>query len=263
MVPGFEASLIERCRHAPDHRGDVPGGLRSRRSPGQDREVRDRRSSEIKAAAPIVVDDDFAKQLGPEGLDDLRTRSRGGWPTTTGIRPQQGEASCFRPSGRALPVRRAARHGRARVRGHLAPARGRDGADRPDLRGKGQTEEQLRAEYRRIAERRVRLGLILSDIGNRNDIKVEPQELQQAILRRPAGFPARSSRCSSIFRDTPAALEQLRAPIFEDKVVDFILQLAQGHRGPVTPEALMAEPEPRTRPGRRRLARMHPGPTRA
>ncbi len=107
----------------------------------------------------------------------------------------------------------------------------------------GETEEKAKAEYRRIAERRVRLGLLLADIGNKNDIKVEPQELQQAMIREARRFPGQERQVLELFRKNEGALEQLRAPIFEDKVCEFVFQLAKVSERPVTPEALLADPD--------------------
>ena len=106
-----------------------------------------------------------------------------------------------------------------------------------------QTEEELRAEYRAIAERRVRLGLVLSDIGLKNEVKVEGAELQQAVIEQARRYPGQEKQVFEYFRDTPAALEQLRAPLFEDKVVDFLLELAQVTDVPVTIEELMKDPD--------------------
>jgi trigger factor len=107
----------------------------------------------------------------------------------------------------------------------------------------GQSEDELRAEYRQIAERRVRLGLVLSDIGTKNEVKVEGPELQQAVMEQARRYPGQEKQVFEYFRDTPAALEQLRAPIFEDKVVDFILELAKVKDQPVSIEELMKDPD--------------------
>jgi trigger factor len=107
----------------------------------------------------------------------------------------------------------------------------------------GQTEEQARAEYKAIAERRVRLGLLLSDIGTGNEVKVEPQELQQAMIAQAQRFPGQERQVLDYFRNNPGALEQLRAPLFEDKVVDFIVGRARIDERTVTPEELLRDPD--------------------
>ncbi len=107
----------------------------------------------------------------------------------------------------------------------------------------GQTEESAKAEYRSIAERRVRLGLLLSEIGTSNEVKVEAQELQQAMIAQAQRFPGQERQVLEYFRKNPAALEQLRAPLFEDKVVDFIVGRAKVEDQTVTPEELMRDPD--------------------
>lgn len=107
----------------------------------------------------------------------------------------------------------------------------------------GRSREELEAEYRAIAERRVRLGLILSEIGRRNQIEVSERELQQAVLREAQRAPGREREVIEFFRRNPAALQQLQAPIFEDKVVDFVFELAKVREEKVSPEELFREDE--------------------
>lgn len=107
----------------------------------------------------------------------------------------------------------------------------------------GKTEDQVKAEYRQIAERRVRLGLILSEIGGKHEIKVDGQELQQAVIAQAQRFPGQERQVVEYYRTNAGALDALRAPIFEDKVVDFILQLASVTDQTVSTEELLAEEE--------------------
>jgi trigger factor len=107
----------------------------------------------------------------------------------------------------------------------------------------GKSEDELKAEYRDIAERRVRLGLILSDIGTKNEIKVEGEELQQAVVREAMRFPGQERKVVEFFRSNAGALEQLRAPIFEDKVCDFIFTQAQVSEQTVPVDELMKDPD--------------------
>jgi trigger factor len=104
-------------------------------------------------------------------------------------------------------------------------------------------DEALRSEYHDIAERRVRLGLILSDIGQANDLKVEDPELNAAVVEQARRYPGQEQQVFEYFKNTPQAVEQLRAPLYEDKVVDFILQLATVTDQPMTPEELMKDPD--------------------
>ena len=100
------------------------------------------------------------------------------------------------------------------------------------------TEEKARDEYRTMAERRVRLGLVLSEIGQRNEIKVTDEEVRRAIMQRAQRFPGQERQVIEFYRKNPNALLELRMPIFEDKVVDFALELADVDEKKVTPEEL-------------------------
>ncbi|MEM7021401.1 MAG: trigger factor [Pseudomonadota bacterium] len=104
-------------------------------------------------------------------------------------------------------------------------------------------DEETRKEYQDIAERRVRLGLILSDIGQANDLKVEQPELDAAVMGQARRFPGQEAQVIEYFKNNPQAVDQLRAPIYEDKVVDFILQLANVTDQELTPEELMKDPD--------------------
>src|SRR5690606_21112756 len=86
----------------------------------------------------------------------------------------------------------------------------------------GTTEEEAREQYRKIAERRVRLGLVVAEIGNVNQINVTEEEHQQALIGEVRRFPGQEQRVYDYYRQNPQALASLRAPVFENKVVDFI-----------------------------------------
>ena len=105
------------------------------------------------------------------------------------------------------------------------------------------SEDELKAEYKDIAERRVRLGLILSDIGQANELQVEQGELQQAMFEQARRYPGQEKQVFDYFQKNPQAIEQLRAPIYEDKVVDFILEMAKVEDKDVSVEELMKDPD--------------------
>jgi trigger factor len=90
----------------------------------------------------------------------------------------------------------------------------------------GTTEEKAKAEYRAISERRVRLGLVLAEIGEKNNITVTEEELSRAVMERARQFTGQEQRVWDYYRQNPQAVAALRAPIFEEKVVDFLLELA-------------------------------------
>lgn len=103
-----------------------------------------------------------------------------------------------------------------------------------------QSEEDLREKYRKLADRRVRLGLVLSEIGEKNEISVSEEEMSRAIAEQARRYPGQEQLVYEHFRKHPERLAELRAPLFEDKVVDFILELAKVDEQNVTPEELFA-----------------------
>jgi trigger factor len=100
-----------------------------------------------------------------------------------------------------------------------------------------------RGEYRRIAERRVRLGLLLSEIGQANGVQVSQAEMNRLIGQEANKYPGQQQQVVKYFQETPMAAAQLRAPLYEDKVVDFLLSKAALVERIVTREALVAEIE--------------------
>ncbi|MEM7775833.1 MAG: trigger factor [Pseudomonadota bacterium] len=108
------------------------------------------------------------------------------------------------------------------------------------LENEGKTEEQAREEYRKLAERRVRLGLVLGEIGERAEIKVGQEELRRAIVEQARQYPGQEKAVYEYFEKTPGAVAELRAPIFEEKVVDYIVELAKPTEKTVSVEELTA-----------------------
>ncbi|MCC7347512.1 MAG: trigger factor [Variibacter sp.] len=110
----------------------------------------------------------------------------------------------------------------------------------------GTTEEPARAEYRKLAERRVRLGLVLAEIGDKNKIQVTDDEVSRAIVERARQFPGQEQQVWDYYRKNAQALAGLRAPMFEEKVVDYLLELAQVSEKQVSREELFKEDEAET-----------------
>jgi trigger factor len=107
----------------------------------------------------------------------------------------------------------------------------------------GTTEEKASAEYRGIADRRVRLGLVLAEIGEKNNIKVADEEMARGLAERARQFPGQEKEVWDFYTKNPNALASVRAPIFEEKVVDFLVELAGVTEKPVTKEELYKEDE--------------------
>lgn len=107
----------------------------------------------------------------------------------------------------------------------------------------GKDEATQKTEYRNIAERRVRLGLLLAEVGKQKDIKVEPAELREALIAETRQYPGQEKEVFDYFTKTPGALDRLRAPLLEEKVVDYVITQATVTEKSVTPEELRAMPD--------------------
>jgi trigger factor len=107
----------------------------------------------------------------------------------------------------------------------------------------GKTEEQAREEYRKIAERRVRLGLVIGEIAEKNELKITQDEMRRALMEQARRFPGQEKAVYEYYEKTPGALAELRAPIFEDKVVDYVIEQAQPAERKVSKDELFAKPE--------------------
>ena len=103
------------------------------------------------------------------------------------------------------------------------------------------TEEEAKEEYRGIAERRVRLGLVLGKVGEKADVSVSEEELQRAVVERARQFPGQEQQVWEYYRNNPSALIELRAPIFEEKTVDYILELADVTEKTVSKDDLLKD----------------------
>lgn len=200
--------------------------------------------TEVKAPVAVEIDDEFAKGLGLDDLAALRgtvkerleseyqgfTRNR----MKRELLDKLAEAYTFEVPAGMVDLEFDA------IWKQLQDEMKRTGQGFEDT---GSTEEETRSEYRSIAERRVRLGLLLSDIGNRHEVKVENEELQQAVLREAMRYPGQQREVFDFFRKNPEAVEQLRAPLFEDKVVDHVFSLVKVEEQKVSVEELMRDPD--------------------
>jgi len=117
--------------------------------------------------------------------------------------------------------------------------------DQLDDDDKGKSDDELREQYKEIADRRVRLGLLLSHIGETNSLTVTQEEVNRSIMDQARQLPGQEQMVIEYYRDNPQAMASLQAPIFEDKVVDFILEMAKVDEKEMSPEELneMAEAE--------------------
>jgi trigger factor len=199
-------------------------------------------TKKVETPGAVTLDDDFAKTLGLESLAKLRDAVR--------ERLEREHTAASRQKvKRALLDQLDARHKFdppptlleeefknvwSTIENDLKQ-QGRTFAD------EGTTEEKAREEYRAIAERRVRLGLVLAEIGEKNNIKVTDEQLTQAVVAQARMMPGQEQRVWDYYRNNPAALAAVRAPLFEDKVVDFLLELADVTDKQVSREELFKE----------------------
>ena len=113
--------------------------------------------------------------------------------------------------------------------------------DRLDEEDKGKSEEELKEEYRKICERRVRLGLVLAEVGNKAEVEVNEEEMRNALMREAQRYPGQEQQVIEFYQQNPQAVQSLRAPILEEKAVDIILEAAKTTEKEITAEALQAE----------------------
>ena len=119
-------------------------------------------------------------------------------------------------------------------------------ADKLDPEDAGKDEDDLKSDYRDIAVRRVRLGLLISEVGRINTIEVTEDETNMALYRESQQYPGKEREVFEFYQRSPEAMANLRAPLFEDKVVDFIIDLAKVTERSLTAEQLREEMEAET-----------------
>lgn len=193
---------------------------------------------EVREPVPVAVDDALAQELGLKGLEDLRKAVR------SELEREYAALSRARLK-KALLDELAGAHDFAVPEGvveaemeSLMARIEREKAGAPGESGGG--DEKLREECRPIAERRVKLGLLLGEVGRLNNISVSSEEVARAVRTEAARYPGREREVIEFYRANPQAAAELRAPIFEDKVVDFILEMADVTERKVAPEDLYA-----------------------
>ena len=197
----------------------------------------------LKKPVPQPIDEEFATKLGLASLEELKTRIT---ETLQGEYDQLSRMNVKRKLLDALSAQAAFEVPEGMVEAEFAQIWARVEADQKagnlDAEDKGKDEATLKADYRAIAERRVRLGLLLSEIGRSNNIQVANDELSRAMRTEAGRYPGQERQVMEFFQKNPQAIENLRAPIFEEKVVDFMLELAQVTEKEVPAGELSADP---------------------
>ncbi|KJC37459.1 trigger factor [Bradyrhizobium sp. LTSP849] len=198
----------------------------------------------IEAPQDLTIDDEFAKTLGLESLDKLKEAARerlaAEFAGTTRQRvkrallDQLDEAHRFEAPPSLVDEEFNLMWNSVKAEMDSAAKTFAD---------EDTTEDAAKEEYRKIADRRVRLGLVLSEIGEKNKITVTDDEVGRAVIERARSMPGREKEVWDYYRSNAQALAQLRAPIYEDKVVDFILELANVTEKKVSREELYKDDE--------------------
>ncbi len=197
---------------------------------------------EIRVGKDAEINDDLAKSFGFDDLDALKKA------VSERMSDEYGTTSRLRAK-RALLDKLAELHsfevpaGMVEIEFEQIWKRLQEELANGGAEEEGKDEEALKTEYRDIAVRRVRLGLLLSEIGRRNNITVSRDELNKAMIDEVRRYPGQEQQVFDFFRKNPQAVESLRAPIYEDKVVDFILGTVKVNEVTVSVEELMRDPD--------------------
>jgi trigger factor len=240
FIPGFEEQLIgmeaggERTIEV-----TFPEDYQAKNLAGKDASF-EIKVKEVAGPSEAQSDEDFAKALGVESFEKLQEAVKGQLQreldnaTKTRLKrlllDALDESHAFE-----LPPSLT----EAEFEGVWRNVTGSLERSKSSFEAEGTTEEKAREEYRKIAERRVRLGLILSEIGNENQIRITDEELRRAMIDRARQFPGQERQVIEFYRKNPGAMNELRAPVYEEKVITFALELVKLSEKKVTPKELM------------------------
>jgi len=244
FIPGFEEQLIDIVAgETRNLKVSFPKNYMSETLAGQPAEF-ETTATLIEAPQAVDINDEFAKTLGLESLDKLKQAAR--------ERLTAEYAGATRQRVKRILLDRLDESHKFEAPPSLVEeefnlmwnsvkaemeSNGKTFAD------ENTTEEAAKEEYHKIADRRVRLGLVLSEIGEKNKITVTDDEVSRAVIERARQMPGREKEVWDFYRNNANALAQLRAPIYEDKVVDFILELAHVTETKVSREELYKDEE--------------------
>jgi trigger factor len=242
FIPGFEEQLVgAKAGEQRQVQVAFPADYQAQHLAGKDA-VFDVTVKEVQTPGEVAINDELAKGFGMESLDKLKDAVR------TAIQRDYETRSRQRLKRELLDALDA------KYTFELPPSlvdqefQGVWSQVEADMKRsnrsfaeEGTSEEEAKADYRRIAERRVRLGLVLAQIGDKADIKVTDDEVTQALVERVRQFPGQEKQVWEFYRKNPQAMAEIRAPLFEEKVVDHILTQVKVAEEPVSKEALFSD----------------------
>jgi trigger factor len=239
FIPGFEEGIkgIKKGEKR-DVKATFPAEYQVAELAGKDA-VFAVEATEVEKPIPVVVDDEFAKSMGAENVEKLKELITGG------LQSELDGASRMKLKRELLDALEKAHDFELppslveqEFEGIWKQVNEQNASQGKTFADEGKTEEDAKAEYQAIAVRRVRLGLVVGEIGDQNKVEVTQDELRQALMEQARRFPGQEKNVYEYFEKTPGALQELRAPIFEDKVIDLILSIAKPAERKVTQEEL-------------------------
>jgi trigger factor len=244
FIPGFEDQLIgAKAGEKRDVKVTFPADYHSADLAGKEA-VFAVTVKEIKAPEEAKIDDELAKKMGLEDLATLKDKVR------DQVKADFNAASRLHLKRRILdaldtahdfPLPPAMVEAEfASIWAQVEAELKREGKTAAD---EGKSEDELKAEYRAIAERRVRLGLVLGKLGEQNGITISGDEVNRAVMARARQFPGQEQQVFQYYASNPQAQAEIRAPLFEEKVVDFIAELAEVTNKTVDRETLFKDPD--------------------
>lgn len=242
FIPGFEDQLVgAKAGDTLVVKSTFPEGYQAEQLAGKDAEF-DVTVKAVKAPGEAKIDDELAKRFG---MDDLEKLKEAVSKAIGSDYEAQSRRKLKKELLDALDGKYAFELPPSLVHQEFAAVWAQV---EQDLKNRGKTfeeegtsEEKAQGEYRKIAERRVRLGLVLAQVGETADIKISDDEVNQALFARIRQFPGQEKQVYDFYRNNPQALAELRAPLFEEKVVDHVLGQVQVVEEPVSKETLFAE----------------------
>ena len=191
-----------------------------------------------------AIDDELAKTAGAESLEDLKTKvSEQITREYEGLTRQKLKRGLLDALAERATFEAPASLVDAEFAEIWRQVEAEKASGQQDPEDAAKDEETLKADYRAIADRRVRLGLLVAEIGRANSVEVTQQELQRAMFNEAMRYGQQAMQVVEFFRKNPDQIERFRGPIFEDKVVDYLLSQVKQEEVSVTPEELAADPE--------------------
>jgi len=242
FIPGFEEQLIGiGAGETRTLKVSFPKNYMSEKLAGQPAEF-ETTATAIEVPQKTEINDEFAKSLGLESLDKLKDAARERLSAEfTAATRQKVKRTLLDRLDEAHQFEAPPTLIEEEFRLMWDSIKAEMESSNKTFADENTTEEASKEEYRKIADRRVRLGLVLSEIGEKNKITVTDDEVSRAVIERARQMPGREKEVWDFYRNNAQALAQLRAPIFEDKVVDFILELANVTEKKVSREELFKD----------------------